>query len=62
MNGLDNEIICCNLFQFSTFNKNIFSEENNKTELMFVESEGLLIKIIILCRNYYLIHILYIIL
>ena len=39
MNGLDNEIICCNLFQFSTFNKNIFSEENNKTELMFVESE-----------------------
>ncbi len=39
MNGLDNEIICCNLFQFSTFNKNIFSAENNKTELMFVESE-----------------------
>ncbi len=39
MNGVDNEIICCNLFQFFTFNKNIFSEENNKTELIFIESQ-----------------------
>ena len=39
MNGLDNEILMCNLFQFSTFNKNIFSEESNKVELIFIESD-----------------------
>jgi len=38
-NGVDNEILYCRLFQFSTFNKNIFSEESNKVELTFVEQE-----------------------
>ena len=39
LNGLDNEVLMCNLYQFSTFNKNIFSEESKKVELTFVEHE-----------------------
>ena len=36
---MDNEVLLCNLYQFSTFNKNIFSEESKKVELTFVEHE-----------------------
>ena len=61
VNGLDNEIICCNLFENCTFNKIIFSTENNKTEVMFVQSE-FIDKNYHTMLNYYLIHILYIIL
>ena len=37
MNGLDNEVISCNLFQFTTLNKNIFPEETNKISSIFID-------------------------
>ena len=36
-NSLDNEIISCNLFQFTTLNKNIFPEETNKISSIFID-------------------------
>ena len=37
MNGLDNEVISCNLFQFTTLNKNIFAEETDKVCSIFID-------------------------
>ena len=36
-NSLDNEVISCNLFQFTTLNKNIFPEETNKISSIFID-------------------------
>lgn len=36
-NSLDNEVISCNLFQFTTLNKNIFVEETNKVSSIFID-------------------------
>lgn len=36
-NSLDNEVISCNLFQFTTLNKNIFPEETNKITSIFID-------------------------
>ena len=36
-NSLDNEVISCNLFQFTTLNKNIFVEETNKISSIFID-------------------------
>ena len=36
-NSLDNEVISCNLFQFTTLNKNIFPEETHKVTSIFID-------------------------
>ena len=39
LNGIDNEVLMCDLFQFSTFNNNIFSQESQKIQLVFVKDD-----------------------
>ena len=60
MNGLDNEVISCNLFQFTTLNKNIFAEETDK-DVLFIDP-NFIDEISRNMPNYYLINILFIIL